>query len=277
MSWNRLGAVAPQDLKQARLNLHYAAQVVSGIGRTLLPAQQDDSHTNLFWMDKHGTLAGHAVMGPRPFRAALDFERFRLLFLDLDDKILYETALAGKTLAQAYSWLADAIGSRLGQDRPEIQPLHYSMPEHALGGAGAFSFEPAGPFAELRRWYANAAATLEQVRQLHDSSPVRCWPHHFDIATLISAGPGATIGVGLSPGDDSYDEPYWYVGPWPHPSPDEWPTLRGGGRWHSAGFVAAVLPASAFTPENNQPRRLDEFLTSAIEASQELLAAPATT
>ncbi len=43
MNWKRLGAVKPQDLEQARLNLHYAAQIVSGIGRTMLPKQDDDS------------------------------------------------------------------------------------------------------------------------------------------------------------------------------------------------------------------------------------------
>jgi len=160
---------------------------------------------------------------------------------------------------------------------PEFKPLHYELPEHPLGGAGAFSFEPAAPFKEMRRWFDNAAETLESVRKANDASPVRCWPHHFDIATLITVAPGATIGVGLSPGDGSYNEPYWYVGPWPHPQVEDWPELEGGGHWHTEGFVAAVLPASDFVPENNQPKRLEEFLESAIEGSRELLAATATT
>ncbi len=180
-------------------------------------------------MEDIGGLAGHPVMGPKPFRVALDFERFRLLFLDLDDKVLFDSALAGNTVEQGYSWLAGAVSSRLGEDLPGFEPLHYEMPDHPLGEAGAFSFEPAAPFAEMQRWYSNAAATLEQIRQDNNSSPVRCWPHHFDIATLINVGPGSTIGVGLSPGDGSYNEPYWYVGPWPHPQTEQWPELEGGG------------------------------------------------
>jgi hypothetical protein len=81
---------------------------------------------------------------------------------------------------------------------------------------------------------------------------VRCWPHHFDIATLLpgpAAGGGAqqrTIGVGLSPGDASYGEPYWYVTPWPYPPPPEQlPALPGGGAWHRRGWFGAVLTATA--------------------------------
>jgi hypothetical protein len=271
MKWNHLGAVEPQDLKPARLNLHFAAQVVSGVGRTLLPAQQDDSHTSLVWQQRQGALVSQPVNGNKPFRAALHLERFRLMVLDLDENVLFESALAGKTVDQAYSWLSGAITSQLGQEFPGFKPLHYEMPEHPLAGAGAFSFEPAAPFAELSLWYGNAESVLEELRRKHGSTAVRCWPHHFDIATLIKLGDEKSIGVGLSPGDRSYDEPYWYVGPWPHPTAEHWPSLDGGGRWHTDGFLAAVLPADDFVRENNQPKRLSEFLSSAISASKLLL------
>jgi hypothetical protein len=275
MGWNRLGSVEPQDLKQARLNLHFAAQVVSGVGRTLLARQDDDSHTSLSWCESVGGLIGQPILGPRPFRAALDFERFRLLMVDLDGNVLFESAFAGKTVDQAYSWLAGAITSRLGKGFDGFNPLHYDMPAHPGGDSATFSFEPAAPFAELKRWYANAAATFEQLRRNHGSGTIRCWPHHFDIATLIELGGGKTIGLGLSPGDASYEEPYWYVGPWPHPRTDAWPPIAGRGRWHTDGFVAAILTAGDFVGENDQPKRLREFFASAIEGSQALLLATA--
>ncbi|MBI1353443.1 MAG: hypothetical protein GC160_03790 [Acidobacteria bacterium] len=270
-AWKRLRAAETAELEKARMQLHYAAQVVSGVGRTLLPHQADDSHTNLVWMEELGALAGHLVGGDRAFRAALQLERFRLLVLDSEDRTLFEGALAGKTVAQAYSWLEGAIVSRLGTDFPGFTPLHYTLPEHALGRGGAFSFEPASAFAEMSRWYSNAASALEGVRHEHGGSAVRCWPHHFDIATLIPLGQGRTIGVGMSPGDGSYNEPYWYVGPYPYPKPDEWPQLAGKAHWHTEGYVAAVLTASDFVKENDQPKRLDEFLDVAIEACRTLL------
>lgn len=272
MSWNRLAPIEAQDLKEARLNLHYASQVVSGVGRSLLPSQDDDSHTNLEWIEREGGLACHPVEGDKPFRLLLDFERFRLSLQDLEGQALFDTALAGKTLDQAYSWLADGIASRLGQKFTDIKRPAYDMPEHAVGRSGAFSFEPAAAFAEWRRWYSNAASALEEVSREHSGSPVRCWPHHFDIATLIKLGESKSVGVGLSPGDGSYDEPYWYVGPYPHPSPEQWPALEGGGHWHTEGFVAAVLTGGDFVSNNDQPKRLQQFLTSALSASKKLLA-----
>ena len=80
-----------------------------------------------------------------------------------------------------------------------------------------------------------------------DGSPVRCWPHHFDIATLLTIAPGQTIGVGLEPGDGYYDEPYWYVNQYPAPSATPGNQLEGGGvlaltrvDWRRAAGIAAV-------------------------------------
>lgn len=272
MNWKRLGAVEPSQLAETRLNLHFAAQVVSGLGRTLLPEHKDDSHTSLVWLERLGALAGQPVDGDKPLRAALDFERFRLLLLDSDENTLFESALAGKTVEQAYSWLAAGVAARLGQTFPGFKSLHYEMPEHPLADQAAFSFEPAEPFGELSRWYSNAAVVIEEVSRSHGGEPVRCWPHHFDIATLIELGSDKTIGVGMSPGDSTYNEPYWYVGPYPHPSPNEWPELPSGGRWHTDGFVAAVLTGTDWVKENDQPKRLGEFLDAAVRASKELLA-----
>ena len=273
MSWMQLGAVAPRDLKQARMNLHFAGQVVSGVGRTLLPSRDDDSHTNLVWLEALGALGSQLVSGPKSFRAALVFERFSILFLDGDEQEHSAVAIEGLTLNEALHWLAEAIASYRGKEFAGFKALHYEMPEHPLGGGAAFSFEPVAAFAELARWYANGAGVLNSVREEHSGTPVRCWPHHFDIATLITVGDGRTIGVGLSPGDAAHDEPYWYVGPWPTPKPDHWPALKAGGVWHTDGFVAAVLTGSELVAGGDQAKRLEEFLASAIAASRELLGA----
>ena len=117
----------------------------------------------------------------------------------------------------------------------------YEMPPHAVARGGKFTGWRSPAFAELERWYAAADRLLREVRrkQSHrpgNASPVRCWPHHFDLATLIELPPGAsavsaTIGVGLSPGDGSYEEPYFYVTPWPYPANRErHPVARLAGR-----------------------------------------------
>ena len=111
------------------------------------------------------------------------------------------------------------------------------------------------------------------------ASEVRCWPHHFDLATLITlSGSGEearTVGVGLSPGDDSYREPYYYVTPWPYPRGRLLPELPAG-RWHTEGWVGAILRGSdlAAAPAGRPAGQVEMargFLRAAVQASQALL------
>jgi len=63
------------------------------------------------------------------------------------------------------------------------------------------------------------------------ASDVLCWPHHFDIATLVTFASDRSSSVGLSPGDGSYDEPYYYVNVHPQPDPAQLTDrLKGEGR-----------------------------------------------
>jgi hypothetical protein len=85
----------------------------------------------------------------------------------------------------------------------------------------------------MARWFEAANDILEELKsRLADigSGPgaVRCWPHHFDIATLLSLGRGdperaAAIGIGMSPGDAYYPQPHFYISPWPAPPADALP------------------------------------------------------
>jgi hypothetical protein len=280
-SWQSLGATDPTDLVEARLQSHYAAQVVSGVGRTLLPKQDDDSHTSLEWVPALGALASQPSAGDKSFRAALRFDGLRLLLIDRDNSILFDAGLDGRTVAAAYAWLAQAIGDRLGQAfEQEFTPLHYGMPPHGLGEGARFAVENRGAFAELGRWYADAHLALSAIVAAQpNASPLRCWPHHFDLATLIELDKGRqidnprSIGVGLSPGDDSYAEPYWYVGPWPYPNNVEAAPLDSGGHWHTEGFSAAVLPGSRLVGEADQQGATRTFLVTAVEACLRLLPA----
>jgi hypothetical protein len=110
--------------------------------------------------------------------------------------------------------------------------------------------------AALSRWYGAAADVLEEVRARYGSikpgpGPVRCWPHHFDIAVLVrldegQSEAGRSIGVGFSPGDEYYQEPYLYVSPYPVPKNPALPALPQGGHWHTRDFFGAVGTAQEF-------------------------------
>ena len=61
--------------------------------------------------------------------------------------------------------------------------------------------------------------------------------------------------MGLSPGDGTFAEPYFYLLPWPSP-PGELPKLDGG-HWHTEGWTGAVLEASEFTSGSSNGAQRD--------------------
>jgi hypothetical protein len=101
------------------------------------------------------------------------------------------------------------------------------MPAHAISQGAAYgSADLTDALAELAAWFGNATLLLGSIRQMIGrkltASAVRCWPHHFDFATLTALparnpDPTGYVGAGLSPGDEYYDEPYFYVSVYPEP------------------------------------------------------------
>lgn len=273
--WESLGRVPPGELSDARLHFHHAAQIVSAVGVTYLPAAADDSHTNMEWT--HAGLAGHVVPGTRPFRATIRPSGLTLGLLDESLGVLEETSLFGRTLDEGYAWMAKAIARRTAEpSRPLMRPT-YALPDHATYRGEPFRKESAPALDELARWYGNACGLLERLMAvLAGSSPVRTWPHHFDIAMLVMLDGSKSIGVGLSPGDGTFMEPYWYVSPYPYPVDPTLPALPSRGRWHREGFFAAVLRGCDLVgggPTEGQEARSRAFLEAAIEACRTMLTA----
>lgn len=285
-NWARLGTVPPATLSDARRQLHHAAQIAVSATISYLPARSDDSHTALSWNRPARALATEPVPADGAFRIAVRVEDLTLLALDDADhatgsgsvRVADSFALAGHTIDEGHTWLRRVVAQR-GLDPARLTARkHYSIPEHAVAGGAPFSLGSGVELRELERYWSNAAAILEDLaRVTPNASPVLTWPHHFDIATLITLPPRgpergvATIGVGQSPGDDSYDEPYWYVGPSPHPEARDLPPLQGGGHWHTTGWFGAALPASGYVAAPDQRARVLTFIDSAVAACRALL------
>jgi hypothetical protein len=286
--WETLGAVDPRALIDARLQLHWAAQVAAAVGKQLLPHQPDFSEQSLEWLEGPRVLAQGVVEGTRPFRPAIHLARPALMLLDADGGKLCEMQLEGHTFDEAYEWMEREVEALVG--RPFEQPLERSagLPAHPVSMGAQFSFSMSPALAELDRYYAGANRLLRALRERNpEASPVVCWPHHFDLATLLRLDPDAepvdleqarSIGVGLSPGDGTYAEPYFYILPWPKPT-GELPQLDGG-HWHTEGWTGAVLEATELIPMGNgssngaQRDRIERFLNSAVAACRRLLGDP---
>jgi hypothetical protein len=271
-TWRQVDPARGKDLVDARLQLHHAAQLAAAFGISYLPAQPDDSHTNLEWIDSLGALSSKPS-GSASVRVAVRASPFAILVLDAKASALATYSLDGRTIGDAAQWVRGQLATHGFDSGRYTLERHYEIPKHHVDNGGAFeSSRSASSFEALARWYANAAVALERVvATTPQASPVRCWPHHFDIATQIQVVPGKTISLGMEPGDDYYQEPYFYASVYPSPSAEaSRDDLAGNGMWHMCDWIGAVLPASRLGPTGQQTQ-VDEFISSAVRAAKKLL------
>lgn len=282
LDWAPVSRIDFGRLHEARVQAHHAVQWLARAARAYVPAKPDDSHTNLGWDDAFGGFETHKLQGAR---IGLKFAPLSLAILEgrgsSPSRIF---ALDGRKEGDARTWLGEEL-SHLGLDARalDINPP-YKIPPHKLAAGAPYAVTVvADALRDLAAWYSNANRSIGRIRDAMaetklDASPVRCWPHHFDIATLISldAGTGTlestrSVGVGLSPGDEHFNEPYFYVTPWPYPPPAKLPKLPEIGSWYTKGFTAAVLPAHRILAAQGQQSETEKFLVAAVEASLKLL------
>ena len=278
-AWRTLKPANPPEFIDSRLQLHYAAQFATALGISYLAPRSDDSHTNLGWDAKHEALKSREVRAlSHSVQVAVRPRDLTLLVL-LDGSIGQRIPFNGMTIGQAESGLRTALSSAGLDGRRFTLRRHYELPSHPVAGGDPFDVRHPDTFAELANWYANAALVLEELKARIDGAEVRCWPHHFDIATLATFGPGRSSGAGMLPGDAMYPEPYYYVNA--YPAPGQAPkglTLEGGGAWNTEGWFGAVLTASRLVSEQvAQGEQVRAFLNSAFNACASLLSTTAAT
>lgn len=284
--WHVLGAVEPEKLADARLQLHHGVQLLAAFGGTHVSARDDDSHRALTW-DAQGErfLSEPAEDGVQVTLVLHPFE----LTVERGGASASGLRLLGTTLGTARAWLAKAVAKVRGDDEEPLKWPEYDLPDHGVLSGRPFQPRPAA-LRELARWYTNTQALLEQFGdQADDLSVQRTWPHHFDLAvlwTLQTDDEGAatrTVGVGVSPGDDDIDQPYLYVNAWPDPGADAFSDIEAPGQVQTEGWRGYTLTATDLlahasqgrpTPDQVRDRQRDAalgFVTDATAAARAAL------
>jgi len=258
VSWSMLRNHAPTALAAARALAHRAAQWPARAACANLVPAPDDSHASLSWDSDMAALLGQPLDGG--VRVGLRVAVHELVFTT--ESRCDALPLTGKPDAEVGSWLDGKLVAE-GLKPASGTKLPYEVPSTMFARAG----EEALRFPAIALWFAAAAEALGELRQSYrrytpGPSPVRCWPHHFDMAILIRLEEGPpesarSIGIGVSPGDNYYAQPYLYVSPYPKPDTADLPPLPPGARWHTKDFFGAVAtgtdllaladPRAAFT------------------------------
>jgi hypothetical protein len=274
-NWQPLAALEPRRLSEARLAAHFAAQWLARAARAYVAPKPDDGHTNLDWDAAISGLSTHPL--PDGSRLALRLHDLRLIVVSAQGQSP-SLALGGLADADVRVWLAQRV-CELGLDAEKLDaPSPYAMPEFGVATGARYVLDGVA-LSLLAAWYANASGALEETRQVLltrglSAPEVRCWPHHFDLDCLVHF-PGAdpndvrTMGVGFSPGDEYYDEPYFYVSV--HPEPAVHPVLPPFAHWHGHDFTAAVATASALLAEPDQRAAVKTYLAVATDFAIEQL------
>ncbi len=277
LDWVPLRGVEPPQLGEARLQAHYAIQWLARVARAYIPRQPDDGHTNLGWDSALGGFTTHRLK---------DGAWLSLKITDLTLALhggaasthVQSFSLDGHSDAQARQWLSEQLDIR-GLDEHAIDaPSPYEIPAHAVSQGAPYDLTGlTDALAGLAAWFNNAGFSLgaihrKMIERKWAASPVRCWPHHFDLATLTTlpaenADATGYIGSGLSPGDEYYNEPYFYVSVYPEPDPRVLPTLPMLGHWHGRDFIAAVATAHRIVAAKNPQAETDNFLQAAIDGA----------
>jgi hypothetical protein len=275
--WTPLGRVPLDALREARLQMHHLVQVIPAFGSALVEPEEDDGHRSMVWdPDLYGfrsrtASAGqdlHVVVRPLPLEIQIRARGHVLRYV-----------LPGHSLEEAFQWASRELGALLGGGPVALERPEYGIPPHRVGSGALFDASPAA-LEELGAWYKNATHLLMELKESlpEATTPLRAWPHHFDLAfrILLPSDPGPeeqSIGVGLSLGDDAHADPYLYVAPWP--PPDAVPEIPLPlGRWQSEGWTGALLPAAELLEreERSQPQAIRTFLRAAMDVSRSVLA-----
>jgi hypothetical protein len=279
-AWSDATALPPEGLVDSTLELHWAVQLLASAGQTFVEPRADESHRAMTWRHDLRAFVGEPFAGPYPFRVALRPQDFTLLLLDRTDGTLGALPLIGRTREEGYEWLSLGVATYLGGPPPKLERPEYDVPEHPLHGTAPFGGGDERARRTLAALYDGADALIgDLMNGLDGASIVRCWPHHLDIASLITleadeeGAPVRTIGVGLAPMGGGYESWYLYVTPWPYPDPSALPELSGGGTWHTDGWTGAVLTGTeiASLPVSERETGVRAFMEGAIEAARRSL------
>ncbi|SHJ07135.1 hypothetical protein [Pseudozobellia thermophila] len=224
--------------------IHLAAQYLATAGISFLDKKDDDSHTNLGFDAQKGFLETWPL-NEEGNKIVLDYLQFSLHWVS-NDAVRTTLLLDGKTHGEIVNWLTE-LTKGLSPDRVYKYDLHYDLPYDRITDDFVFSKpsqEQLGKMLGYRRIALHAMQNVVYAMNL--STPIRVWPHHFDIGgyETINSGKNIGVGFGMAIPDTMIDDFYLYASGYRgHEGIDTSKfSALSNGEWRNDGFKGAVLP-----------------------------------
>lgn len=267
--WRVFDEVDFVKLNNCKSQCHIALQSVAAIGRKFLQSLESDENATLSWIPGLTRLSGKWVEGSSTFRVSLSFEAFRIYLVDEKVNTISVFDLNGQNQNQLLVWLEEQVGKlQLGAGNLTLN-LPYIIPDYGMTNADAFSADTAVT-SELAKYFHNSFISIRDVVNNKGFSDfeIKTWPHHFDQAcsiTIKDTGDietNSTVSFGMSPGDEEFAQPYFYVNSWPHIETSKFGVLNNGAVWHEGSWTGAILMAENVINAKDQKAVLDSFYES---------------
>jgi hypothetical protein len=271
--WDDIDGIDAATMIVLREAGHLAAQWATKAARANLPAKEDDSHSALIWAPETQSMLSQPIaISEVHLRVGLSFPDFALSFA-VNDSAPETLSLAGKEISTVDAWLDDQLIQH-GLSPSSAIELPYALPWADDQTLAVLPSPPGANLTPLADWFDRATDVIahikDEIEKLPSPSPpiTLCWPHHFDIAALFLLEAGdpehtKSINIGLSPGDETYGEPYFYVSPWPYANIDDAPPLTVG-HWKSDSFAAAIATRQEIASVADRRKGVLDFLRTSV-------------
>ena len=283
-AWKQLQNIAPEKMMSAYQQAHQLSQWLARFARGYLAAKPDDSHTSLMWHRNMGIMTTNAA-GVSGHQISFGLELRDLSLIKIDDgNVVDSISMHGLTDGDAGDWMRSAIEA-MGLDPSALAAdLPYDVPASPYSTGGTFDVEKNfTALSEFARYLDNTSQVLNEVVAKHQHihpgpAPVRLWPHHFDLATIITLEEGDfesahAVGFGLAVPDPSRDAFYFYTYPWPRNERTDLPALNADSAYQYDGNVGALQMMDKLVAASDQEATARVFFDETVGTFIRLLQA----
>lgn len=142
--------------------------------------------------------------------------------------------------------------------KKEIAPIQFSK------SSGSFEPTQAAEFSSAFSWARSIFIDLEPSLGTGSLSPVLLYPHHFDVAFSWFPDNKLQYTMGLSTGDETIAEPYFYVTAYPEPNGFTASKLPTSAFWQSIGFSGAILKYNDAVSAEDPSSAVANYMRSAL-------------